>query len=156
MSAGVSCLMMRSSRHCCGGRGAVSTFTREGASTRCSELLIIFVFHHNILYTSLHILTSHICALHHPCFRYIACTLFHCLSDPVLDLNHVASLVALAVQGCSDADDEAVRHNVSALCACCNSGGESGSSMSIASSVLASHAHPLLLRLQLLLSASSV
>jgi len=87
--------------------------------------------------------------------RYVACTLFHCLSDPVLDANHVASLVALAVQGCSDADDEAVKHHVSALCACCNSGGGSDSSM-LSSSILAAHAHPLLLRLQLLLSASSV
>jgi hypothetical protein len=88
--------------------------------------------------------------------RYVACTLFHCLSDPVLDANHVASLVALAVQGCSDADDEAVKHHVSALCACCNSGGGSDSSSMLSSSILAAHAHPLLLRLQLLLSASSV
>jgi len=58
------------------------------------------------------------------------------------------------VQGCADADDEAVKHNVSALCACYNSGG--GESSSIASSVLSPHAHPLLLRLQLLLSASAV
>ena len=86
---------------------------------------------------------------------YVACTLFHCLSDPVLDASHVSSLVTLAVQGCSDADDEAVRHNVSALCACCNSS-SGGTSSSIASSVLAPHAHPLLLRLQLLLSASAV
>jgi hypothetical protein len=63
--------------------------------------------------------------------------------------------VALAVQGCSDADDEAVKHNLSALCACCNSGG-GGDNSSIANSVLATHAHPLLLRLQLLLSASAV
>ncbi len=90
--------------------------------------------------------------------RYVACTLFHCLSDPVLDANYVASLVALAVQGCSDADDEVVKHHVSALCACCNSGGGSDSSSNpmLSGSILAAHAHPLLLRLQLLLSASSV